>query len=85
MKDSIIVRVSELRSIIQDIRRSGSELVCLSINEGDDELPPFLSFSACKEYDPDTWIDFDGLDAVPNEDELAEKECSSMHMSSELL
>ena len=54
MKDSIIVRVSELRSIIQDIRRSGSELVCLSINEGDDELPPFLSFSACKEYDPDT-------------------------------
>lgn len=47
MKDSIIVRVSELRSIIQDIRRSGSELVCLSINEGDDELPPSLPFLFC--------------------------------------
>lgn len=34
-RDSIIVSVSELRSLIQDIRRSGSHYVKISISEED--------------------------------------------------
>lgn len=89
MKDSIIVKVSELRSMLQDIRRSGCELVSLTINEADefdgDTIPPCISFSACKEYSPDEWIDFDVVEAVPNESELTEKSLTAMHMSSNLL
>lgn len=89
MKDSIIVKVSELRSLIQDVRRSGCDIVSLTINESencDGEIDPaYISFSACKAYVPDLWIDFDFVDAVPNETELQEKSDASPHMSDNLL
>ena len=89
MKDSIIVKVSELRSIIQDIRRSGCDLVALTINESDEyngeTLPPFISFSACKSFSPDEWVDFEEVEAVPNDDELYEKSFYATHISSNLL
>lgn len=88
MKDSIIVNVSELRSMIQDIRRSGCELVSVSINEAEefngDVIPASISFSACKSYSPDEWIDFEDVEAVPNEVELSKKASDAMHMSSNL-
>lgn len=37
--DSIIVSVSELRSRLQDIRRSGAEYVRVSLMEADEDLP----------------------------------------------
>ena len=89
MKDSIIVRVSELRSKLQDIRRSGCELVSITINEADefdgDVIPAHISFSGCREYNPDEWFDFEEVEAVPNESELNERLCMGIHMSSNLL
>lgn len=88
MKNSIIVNVSELRSMLQDIRRSGCEFVSLTIDEsekiGDTVLPSSISFSACKAYSPDEWIDFEEVEAVPNEAELYEKSLTAIHMSSNL-
>lgn len=88
MKDTIIIKVSELRSLVQDIRRSGCDVVSLTINEADkfdDEvIPPSISFSACKEVSPDEWIDFEEIEAVSNESELNEKSLTAMHMSSNL-
>lgn len=89
MKDTIIVNVSELRSLVQDIRHSGCDVVSLTINEADkfddDVIPAHISFSACKESSPDKWIHFDDIDAVPNESELKEKSITAIHMSSNLL
>jgi len=89
MKDSIIVKVSELRSAIQDIRRSGCDIVSLTIYEQDDSdedvLPARISLSACKAYEPDQWADFDDVDSVPNEAELQEKFDTGIHMSDNLL
>lgn len=79
----IIVRVSELSTIVKDIRRSGSEFVLLSVVEDADES--FLSLSACKGSDTDTWIDFDSIDAVENEKELEEKNLYGTHISSNML
>ena len=36
-------------------------------------------------YSFDEWIDFDVVEAVPNESELTEKSLTAMHMSSNLL
>lgn len=88
-KNSIIVKVSELRSKLQDIRRSGCELVCLTILDADESngepLPPCITFTACKEYNPDEWIDFEEVEAVSNENELTEKLLYGTVMGSNLL
>ncbi len=89
MRNSIIVNVTELRSMLQDIRRSGCDCVSLTIDEADcadgDVFPTSISFSACKGYEPDKWIDFEPIDAVPNESELSEKSLTAFHISSNLL
>lgn len=89
MKDSIIVNVSKLRSIVQYVRRSGCDVVSLSILESDDfdgeTIPASISFSGCKSVSPDEWYDFDDVEAVPNESELEAKSLEAMHMSSNLL
>ena len=83
--DSIIVSVSELRSRLQDIRRSGSENVRLSFLEADDDLPASISFSACKAHDTTVWADFDGVDALPNNEELEKEYLNGINISSHLL
>lgn len=84
MRDSVVVKVTELRSMLQDIRRSGSDYVKVSICDSDEEFPASLSFSACRASDTDTWIDFEDVDAVQNEAELLEKCDSAIHMSDNL-
>lgn len=91
MRDSIIVSVSELRSLVQDVRRSGKEYVRLSILEPlDDEdgcepVPAELSLSAFDPNDPDMCIDYENIYAPENESELSDKISLSAHMSSNLL
>lgn len=89
MRNSIIVKVTELRSMMQDIRRSDCDAVRLTINDADefdgDELPPSISLSACRMSSPEKWIDFDEIEAVPNESELKEQSFTAIHMSSNLL
>lgn len=85
MSESVIVKVSELRSLIQDIRRSGSDYVEVSISEADDDLPASLDLSGCSASSPDMWIDFEPLDSVDNAQELLTKSLYGTHMSSNLL
>lgn len=89
MKDSIILSVSELRSLVKDIRRSGSDFVKLSIVDSEkfdgDVIPPSLEAFSCKKSDTSVWIDFEPIFEVDNGTELDEKESSSTHMSSNLL
>ena len=51
MRDSIIVSVSQLRSIVQDVRRTGKEYVKVTISESfedDGEIyPAELSLCTC--------------------------------------
>ena len=83
--DSIVVSVSELRSRLQDIRRSGMEYVQISFSEADDELPACINFSACKAYNTKEWTDFDEVEALPNNKELIKDCLVGIHMSSNLL
>lgn len=91
MRDSIIVSVSELRSLVQDVRRSGKEYVQLSIldpldDEDDgDAVPAELSLSAFNPNESDTCIDFDTIYAPENESKLSDKVSLAVHMSSNLL
>ncbi len=85
MSNSIFVNVSELRSLVQDIRRSGMDIVEVSISEADDDFPASLNFSACKSCETDTWADFEPLDAVDNSSQLEEASLYGTHMSSNLL
>lgn len=88
MANSIILKVSELRSCIQELRRDGIEYVELSILDPDendgDFIPATLEFSGCKFNDPDLWLDYEGLEAVENSKELEEKSFLSPHASSNL-
>lgn len=88
MRDSIIVSVSELRSLIQDVRRTGKQYVEVSILDPlDDEdsgetIPAELSMSA---FDSDACIDFEPISAPENESELSEQLVNIPCMSSNLL
>lgn len=90
MDNSIILKVSDLRTRVQELRRDGIEYVELSIMDSytdpDDELiPSSLEFSGCKFNEPDFWFDYEGLEAVENSDELQEQSLSSPHGSSNLI
>lgn len=83
--DSIVVSVSELRSRLQDIRRSGMEYVAISLSEADDEFPACINFSACKACDTSEWADFEEVEALPQNEKLMNDCVLGMHMSSNLL
>lgn len=86
MRDSIIVSVSELRSLIQDVRRTGKKYVEVSISdtyEDDGEIyPASLSMCTC---DPEECVEFEPIEAPENESELANTMLEAVHMSSNLL
>ncbi len=82
---SIIVSVSELSSIVKDVRRSGSDFVRLSVEVDEDENTTYLDLAACKNSDVNTWIDFDPIDAVEQSDDLENQFLQGLHMSSNML
>ncbi len=86
MRDSIIVSVSELRALIQDVRRTGKQYVRVTISdsfeEDDETYPAELSLSTC---DSETCIDFEPICAPDNEAELSAIMINAIHMSSNLL
>lgn len=72
MRDSIIVNVFELRSMLQDVRRTGKQYVEVTINDeleddGTGSVPASISLCA---FDSSECIDFPEIDAVENEAEL---------------
>ncbi len=90
MKDSIIVNVSELHSLLDELHKDGMEYVCLSISEEDEDegeiIPASLEVSGYKpNVTPDAWVDYDDLEAVPSEKELETKYLCGIHTSSNLL
>ncbi len=89
MSDSIFLRVSDLRTRIQELRRDGIEYVELSILDSDDDdgetIPASLEISGCKFNVHVFWGAYDGLDSVENSNELEEKSLSSPHASSNFL
>ncbi len=86
MRDSIIVSVSQLRSIVQDVRRTGKEYVKVTISESfedDGEIyPAELSLCTC---DPAECIEFEPIYPPDNEAELSAAMSKAVHMSSNLL
>lgn len=88
MRDSIIVSISELRSLVQDARRTGKKYVQLSILEpfydpdDGESVPAELSLCA---FDSSECIEFDSIYAPENESELDEQITTAVHMSSNLL
>lgn len=87
MKDSIIVKVSELRSLVQDARRTGKQYVYLSILDADDSDPdePIPAALALCSFDSSECIDLDTIYAPENESELLHDMATGVHMSSNLL
>ena len=87
MRDTIIVSISELRSLIQDARRTGKEYVKLSILDpldDDDGEPVPAELSICA-FDSSECIEFETIYAPENESELSDSMIVAVHMSSNLL
>ena len=87
MRNTIIVSISELRSLIQDARRTGKEYVKLSILDpldDDDGEPVPAELSICA-FDPSECIEFETIYAPENESELSDSLIDTVHMSSNLL
>ena len=87
MRNTIIVSISELRSLVQDARRTGKEYVKLSIldpldDDGCEPVPAELSICA---FDSSECIEFDNIYAPENESELSDSMINAIHMSSNLL
>lgn len=86
---NVIVNVSELRSLIQDIRRSGMDYVEVSISDEEefdgDIIPASLNLIGYRKSNPDVSVAFEPLDAVEDASEIAEKLLHSTQMSSNLL
>ena len=87
MRNTIIVSISELRSLIQDARRTGKEYVKLSILDpldDDDGEPVPAELSICA-FDSSGCIEFETIYAPENESELSDSLIDTVHMSSNLL
>lgn len=86
MIDSIIVDVSELRSMLQDVRRAGKQYVRLVISEGleDDGSGPVPASLSLQAFDSFECIDFPEIYAPENESELLDN-MPTIHKSSNLL
>ncbi len=87
MRNTIIVSISELRSLIQDARRTGKEYVKLSILDpldDDDGEPVPAELSICA-FDSSECIEFETIYAPENESELSDSLIDAVHMSSNLL
>ena len=87
MRNTIIVSISELRSLIQDARRTGKEYVKLSILDpldDDDGEPVPAELSICA-FDSSECIEFETIYAPENESELSDSVIDTVHMSSNLL
>ena len=87
MRNTIIVSISELRSLIQDARRTGKEYVKLSILDpldDDDGEPVPAELSLCA-FDSSECIEFETIYAPENESELSDSLIDTVHMSSNLL
>ena len=86
MRDSIIVSISDLRTLVQDARRTGKTYVQVNIADSFEEdgeiYPAELSLCTC---DPSECIDFEPIYAPENESELAAAMDGAVHMSSNLL
>lgn len=86
MRNSIIVSVAELRSLIQDVRRTGKTYVEVTISdsfEDDGETyPAELSLCTC---DSEECIEFEPIYPPDNEAELSAAMDGAAHMSSDLL
>lgn len=82
----INVNVSELRSLIQDVRRTGKQYVEVtrsdSFEEDGETYPAELSLCT---YDPDECIEFDPIQSPSNAAELSAAMDEAIHMSSNLL
>ncbi len=86
MRDSIIVSVSELRSLIQEVRRTGKQYVKVTISDAFEEdgetYPAELSLCTC---DPDMCIEFEPIYSPDHEAELSAAMSKAARMSSNLL
>lgn len=86
MRNSIIVSVSELRSLIQDVRRTGKTYVEVTISDSYEDdgktYPAELSLCTC---DSEKCIEFEPIHAPNNEAELSAAMDEAVHMSSNLL
>jgi hypothetical protein len=87
MKNSIIVDVSELRSLVQDVRRTGKQYVELSIvDPADDEEEPYPTELYARAFDSSECIEFECICAPDNEAELSDVVVNSaLNFSSNLL
>ncbi len=87
MADSVIVKVSELRSLLQDIRRDGMDYVRVSLIDEDDlikddVIPASVSLSACKHYKTTEWTVYDEIYATDNSKELENDYLTGLKASS---
>ena len=85
MADSIVVRVSDLRAQIQNLRKVGMDYVEVSISEPDEfdgeTIPACLYLSGCKLSDTHVWTDCYPVEAVSKNEELLDNSLSGIHQS----
>ena len=67
--NSITVKVNNLWSVLNLMKKEGMSQVNLTLCEADDEEPAFISFEAVSQNDPEFLVDYDSVYEVP-EDEL---------------
>ncbi len=76
MRNSIIISVSELHSLVKDMKRQGMDYVRLTINDaegdGEDRQPAYVDFSCSSRSGFDSSVDFETIDAVDNEADLTD-------------
>ena len=90
MANSVFLKVSDLRSCIQELRRDGIEYIQLSISDSDTDFdgdfsPACLEISGCKFNEPNFWFNYEELYSVENSKELEDLFLSSPHASNNLL
>lgn len=74
MADSIIVKVSDIRACIQEVRRDGMDYVEISISDPDkfdgEIIPACVNISGYKLGNAGMWVDYDPVEAIPDNEEL---------------
>ena len=89
MADSIIVKVSDIRACIQEARRDGMDYVKISISDPDEFdgeiLPACIDIAGCKLRNTGMWVDYDPVEAIPDNEKLLNDSTFGVHMSPGLI
>lgn len=85
MRNKIIVNSFSLARLAQEMAKSGHRYTQVSIFDSEDDNPALLAMVPFTPGDDDIVVNYEPIEAVPNEAKIIESDIWALHIDEELL